>query len=254
LRRALLAAILSVFALLSLVLVASQVEQRLFRKRAELLLAEIQSLQLRKVPWREAQTQFQHWNTNCEFDNRCNEQKCSLTISLNQIVLGYISKSNLFVHLDDYFRWRLKLHYDTGPFVRLEQALFRSYMRMGGRPARVVATVGMHDGIVWSKGFSVLIETYAKNGPWTSADGGRVEYTLIADARSVPRIDYYGRNWADPQVDSPLGLRDRSAGWMRNLRARMVEVYSLRRPDGCSPPNATGLFMPDSVASLSHSK
>jgi len=127
LRRALLALFLGLCVPLSLALIVSQVGQHLFRRRAKLLLAEIQSLELRKTPCQQAQSQLQRWNTNRELDSRCNEQKCSLTITLNQIVLGYISGSNLFVHLDDYFRWRLKLSDDMGPFVRLEQVLFRAY-------------------------------------------------------------------------------------------------------------------------------
>ena len=85
---------------------------------------------------------------------------------------------------------------------------------MGGRPARIVATVGMRDGIVWSKGFSVIIETFAKNGPWTSFHGGSVEYTLMANSHSVPRFDYYGSNWMGAQL-------------------QLHPDYMIGRPSGC---------------------
>jgi hypothetical protein len=214
LRRALLALFLGLCVLLSLAILASQVEQRLFRRRAELLLAEIQSFELRKTPWSEAKPQLQRWRANTEVGSPCNDQKCSLSITLNQIVLGFISKSNVFVYLDDYFRWRLKLSYNEGPFVKLQWALLRAHMRFGGRPARVVATVGMRDGIVWSKGFSVFIETYANNGPWTSSDGGPAEYTLIAETHSVPRFDYHASNWINPQL-------------------KLHPDYMIGRPGGC---------------------
>src|SRR6266550_2716546 len=80
-------------------------------------------------------------------------------------------------------------------------ALFRAHMRMGGRPARIVATVGMRDGMVWSKGFSVIIETFRKNGPWTSFDGGSVEYTLMANSHRVPQNAVTERN--EPESSSP---------------------------------------------------
>jgi hypothetical protein len=214
LRRALLTLFLGFCVLFSLVLIASQIEQRLFRHRAELLLAEIQSLELRKTPWHEAKTQLQRWRETSEFSGICNEQKCSLKITLDELVLAYASKTNLFIRLDDYFRWRLKLSYDVGPFVRLEFVLLRAYMRMGGRPARVVATVGMRDGIVWNKGFSVFIETYAQevSGFFGTTPGG---YTLIAEVRSAPRFDYFGTDWINAQL-------------------RLHPDYMIGRPGGCT--------------------
>ena len=75
LRQALLALFLGLCVLFSLALVVSQIEQHLFRRRAELLLAEIQSLELRKTPWHEAQTQFQRWGPESKLDDQGNEHK-----------------------------------------------------------------------------------------------------------------------------------------------------------------------------------
>src|SRR5713226_7411147 len=139
LRRVLLALFLGLGVLFSLALIVSKIEQHFFRRRAELLLAEIQSLELRKMPWRDAQTQLQRWRANSEIGNQCNDKKCSLTITLNQFVFGYVTERNVFLRLDDYFRWRLKLSYVEGPFIKFQWALLRTYIRLGGRPARVVA-------------------------------------------------------------------------------------------------------------------
>jgi hypothetical protein len=213
LRRALLALFLSLCVLFFFALIVSQIEQHLFRRRAELLLAEIQSLELRKTPWQQAQTQLQRWRANTEVGGQCNEQKCSLKITLDELVLAYASKTNLFVKLDDYLRWRLKLTYDVGPFVRLEFVLLRAYMRIGGRPARVLATIGMRDGVVWSKGLSVFIETYAQEVPefFGTTPGG---YTLIADTHSAPRFDYYDYRWISAQL-------------------KLHPDYMVGRPGGC---------------------
>src|SRR6266478_5038974 len=56
-------------------------------------------------------------------------------LGLDERVLGYLFKRSVFVRLDDYFRWRLKLSYDIGPFARLELVLLRAYVCVGGRPA-----------------------------------------------------------------------------------------------------------------------
>jgi len=212
LRRALLALLLGTAVLFSLVLAASQVEQRLFRRRAELLLAEIQSLELRKTPWHEAKAQLERWRANTEIGSRCGEQWCSQTITLNQFVFGYVSERNVFVRLDDYFRWRLNLSYSEGPFVKFEWALLRTYMRLGGRPARVVATAGMRNGIVWSKGYSVYIQTYTHSVPDFLGDS--IGYALMAESHSVPRFDYYGANWVSPP-------------------SRLHPDYIIGRPSGC---------------------
>lgn len=190
-RRALLALLLSLSALLCLTLVASQVEQHIFRRSAERLLAEIQSLELRTTPWHEAQGQFQHWGTNERYDDECNEQQCSLKITLIEPAYNFIWTSLLFVHLDDYLRWRLKLSYDTGPFVRVEMGLLKAYMVTGGRPAKVIATVGMRDGTVWSKGFQASIETYWHVDEFIA---------LISNVESIPQFDPSAPDHNDPQL------------------------------------------------------
>jgi hypothetical protein len=132
LRKFLVALSLSLCSLLFLTLLASQVEQRLFRRRAELLLSQLQSLELRKTSWQDAQTRFQRWGPNREFDEHCDSHKCSLKITLNEFVFGYLSERNLFVKLDDYFRWRLKLSYDIGPFARAQSFGYFAYTRVLG--------------------------------------------------------------------------------------------------------------------------
>jgi hypothetical protein len=208
-----LALLLSLCALLCAVLAASQIEQHLFRRRAEILLSDVQWLRLGKTPWHDAQAQFQHWGANRSFDNACNEHACSVRITLDEFVFGYISGPNIFATLDNYFRWRLRLRSDFRSFENALASLARADMRVGGRPARVVANVGMNDGIVSSEEIAVFIETYAKNG-WSSSDGGTIEYMLIADAYSVPNFDRYETRQIDPQL-------------------ALHPDYAIGRPGGC---------------------
>jgi hypothetical protein len=172
--------LLALFVLLSVTLAASQIEQHIFRHRAELLLAEIQSLQLRKTPWLNVQQLFKPWAAKMKFADQCNESECSFEITLNEFVFNFISSNPLFVRLDDYIRWRLKLSYMNGPLAGFEAVALRLYMALGGQPATVNATVGMIDGIVSSKAFGlktliypqVMRSFFALRGPdflWASA-------------------------------------------------------------------------------------
>ena len=210
--RLILALLVGLCALLFLALIVSRIEQLFFRQRVELLLSQVQSMELRKTSWQEAQTQFRRWGADRHFDEHCDSHACSLQITMNDPVLGYLTERNLFVKLDDYFRWRMKLSYDIGPFVRAEFWLLHVYMRAGGHPARATAEIGMRDDIVWSKGISVAIETYAHADEWSGTQP--FEYTLIAEVNSRPRFDYFG----DRLVRSQLMLHPN---------------YEIGRPDGC---------------------
>jgi hypothetical protein len=61
-------------------------------------------IELRKTSWAEAQTRLQHWKANSRIDDGCDERRCTVEISLDEIVYAYISKPNAFQRLDDYFR------------------------------------------------------------------------------------------------------------------------------------------------------
>lgn len=120
---------------------------------------------------------------------------------------------NIFIRLDDYFRWRLKLHYDVGPFAHLEEQMFDGYMLVGGHPARIFASVGMRGGIVWTKGFSIIIETYAR----AYSGKKRLEYGLIADVHAVSRLDLGGDSFLHPnyEIGRPGGCEICVMGWAK---------------------------------------
>jgi len=95
-------------------------------------------------------------------------------------VCSAIFQEKRFRSLGRLFSLAMKLSYDIGPFARLELVLLRAYVCVGGRPARIVAIVGMRDGIVWSKGFSVFIETYAHEAHWQLyVDSGDAQRSTI---------------------------------------------------------------------------
>jgi hypothetical protein len=216
LRNALFVLLLSVCVATFVIVAASQIDQYIFGSRAERLLAETQALELRKTPWPEALNRFKQWGAETKFSDNCGEHECSFEIQLSEPVFGFVTRSYLFLHLDDYLRWRLRLSYQMGPFVRAENALLRGYLLAGGRPAVVGSSVGMRGGIVWSKEFTIYLETFAHGVPnvW---DG---EYSLIADIRSIPRFDQYESH--NPQlllhpnyaIGRPGGCEICVSGWV----------------------------------------
>ncbi len=230
-RKLLWGVLLPLSAVVLLVFLASQVEQRFFRRRAEVLLAQIQSLELGKTPWSQAKWELKSWNAQSSFDDNCNEGECLVDIRLVEPVYGFVMGTNFFRRMDDFIRRQLKLSYDRGPFAHLAMALLRGYMLIGGRPARVVALVGMRDGVVSSKGYSVEIQNYRHNIP--SLNGGHWgNFALIAVERSVPEIDSSDTNTLDPP-DSPSeltcirhepGCCDFRAKAMLNLRLWQIPI------------------------------
>jgi len=204
---------ISICVLLFLVLLVSQVEQHLFRSRAELLLSQVQSLELRKTPWPEFLAQLKRWSEESRFDDQCDGAECSVEITLVEPVYGYASRHVRFGRVDDYLRWRFRLTSDQAPVVQMWLGLLRGYMIMGGRPAKVIANVGMHDGVVWSKGFTVNVETYWHNIPGLYA-GSWGEFALISHVGSVPQFDSSSPGYGDPQL-------------------RLHPSYIIRRQAGC---------------------
>jgi len=148
-----LALLMSLCALVFLALIVTRVEQHFFRQRAVLLLSQVQSIELRKTSWQEAQTQFQRWGADRKLDEHCDLHKCSVQITLNDPVLGYLSERNLFVKLDDYFRWRLKLSYDTGHSSARSFGCFAYTCERVATPQELSPTLGCEMTSSGAKGF-----------------------------------------------------------------------------------------------------
>lgn len=209
-------------ALLSLAIVTSQVEQRLFRRRAERLLSQVRAFELRKTPWPEAQQQLEKWEALRTLSKPCHTRQCSLEITLRDPVYRFVLETNPLVKLDDYFRWKFNLHYNTGPFERLEYALVNGYLRFGGHPARVTAGIGMRDGVVWEKSFDVRIATYGNPAYWSPPEFV-LEFPLIVTLYSVPRFQYpdgrefHAQLYLHPsyEIGRPGGCTICVYGWVR---------------------------------------
>jgi hypothetical protein len=203
-----------------LTIASGHIEQHIFRRRAEQLLYEVQEIELRTTSWEKALKRSAHWDVNRATNKSCDAHQCSFEIILNEFVFAYLSQRTVFDRLDDYFRWRFKLSYDRGPFVRAEDWLLYLYMRAGGRPSKVVARVGMRDGTVWRKDLTVTIYTPTRFEWFTNEPSG---FVLVATVNGVPRMDYFGEPWVssqlllhpDYEIGRPGGCEGCVSGWVK---------------------------------------
>jgi hypothetical protein len=143
------------------------IQQQILRHRAERLLADIRNLTLRRSTWTDAQQIFTHWGAWGHYDGACTQQCCSYLIELGD------------------FR-------NTHPYLaRRLQFLERAYRLFGGRTSLIRAGLDVHDGTIWAKGFSLLVEV----PPERALNN---EYTLIGSAWSVSRFRSFRPSLAGP--------------------------------------------------------
>jgi hypothetical protein len=141
---------------------AIQIEQRILRARAELLLSDIRSLELRKSNWSDAQKILARWGAWGHYDGSCNSQRC-----------------DYWFQLGDFFYTHQRF-VPNAPWAR------RAYDFLGGRIGLIRANVLVMDGLVWGKGFRLYVEVTPEGGPNPAFAGNG--YGLIGYSESVSRF------------------------------------------------------------------
>ena len=186
LRKVLVWTVASLCAFILLTIGSTQIEQHFFRRRAKRLLDQIDALELRKTPWDSAKREFQTWGGAAKYDPKCNEHQCTLRVTLNDFVLSCVFGSDWPTRIDDYLRYRLRLWSQSRPLASVLEKSVNLSLYVGVRPAQIMASIGMRDGIVWEKSFSARTEVLSP--PGSCSGGGRCPYTLIGTAYTVPRF------------------------------------------------------------------
>jgi hypothetical protein len=161
---------MSLLALILLAVIATHVQERILRHRAESLLEDIRSLELRKASFADALAVLQRWKRWAKYEGECTEAHCEVRFTLQDFPLD----------LPEKYGWDIS-------WPR------RASMVVGGHPARVMAEVSIETGIVWRKNFYVGIIAPAYSGAPGLASTG--EYTLIGTAGSRSRFD--DRDWGE---------------------------------------------------------
>jgi hypothetical protein len=154
------------FVLILLAVIAVHVDERILRHRAEGLLEDIRSLELRKASFADAQAVFQRWRRWAKYDGECTETHCDIRITLQDFPLD----------LPEKYAWRMNWPRHAS-------------MLVAGHPARVMAEVSVENRIVWGKSFYIANLAPAYSGAPGLASIN--EYTVIGTVSSRSRFS----NW-----------------------------------------------------------
>jgi hypothetical protein len=157
---------LSLLVMILLAVIAIHVQERILCHRAESLLGDIRSLELRKASFADTQAVFQRWKRWATTAGECNEGHCDIRIALQDFPLD----------LPEKYAWRMDWPRHAS-------------MLVWGHPAQVIGEISVENGIVWGKSFGVEVVA----PPYSEAGGlaSTGEYTVIASAESRSRF----RSW-----------------------------------------------------------
>jgi hypothetical protein len=189
-------ALVGILSVSALPVIAVHVNQRIIRYRAEQLLSDIRSLQLRQTTFEqvkpilnkwERSTQYRRWQDPFDRKRECNAQNCDFTINVHDSLNPNFIYNKLHVEF-----WR-----DHWPD--------RIYRAIGGRNSSVAATVTVRNGVIWEKGYALLVSV-PQSDRFAS-------YELIAESYTVSRFYPGGRRWAS---------------------RRLHPEYVIDGPDGCA--------------------
>ena len=162
------------------------IQQQILRRRAELLLADIHALQLRKSTWADAQTLMKRWGAWGKYEGDCVELNCRYEIELSDLFLRQLAAHRNLWHV-------------------FEQTRFL-YSALGGKLASVRAGFTVLDGVVWEKEYGVDLSVPPKPFAMSNDEYG---YDLITIARTVSHFRFPSDG--ETQLWSPGGCEGCSA-------------------------------------------
>lgn len=180
-------------AIVLLLAVAIRIDQYLLRRKAERLLVDLKSLEMRKSTYQDARRVIDRWKDSIHQQGPCQAARCDVRIFLGD----FATRHQVF------FANHQKLAYRFSSIYRF----------LGARPEMINGSIRVRKNIVWGKGISVLIENYSvhtlvgvarsgsptnvisslhpeyaienKSGRWIHAE---VVFTPYADTKDVRRL------------------------------------------------------------------
>ena len=115
------------------ILLAIQVQQWVFRRCAERLLADFHAIRLKQSTWADAQTLMKRWGAWGQYDGTCTQASCKYYITLMDVEAGF-------------------MHYpESGytPSFLLQPSVGRAYEYFGGRLGGLQVAFIVQDGKIW---------------------------------------------------------------------------------------------------------
>lgn len=162
----------TVLALVLCAVVAIQIRQRLFRRQAERLHAEIMALQLHPGTFADIQRLQREWGAYGDYTGPCTEHHCIYNIEFEA---GWRKRPSSRKFFYSYIRNRW---------------LFRIYFLFGGHLARAIANVRVRDNRMWGADFALALEAYPgegrNEGEFYENDVDLASSTRLSDRGNLP--------------------------------------------------------------------
>jgi hypothetical protein len=168
----------------ALLAAATRLNQYVLQWRAERLMSDFRSLELRKSTYADARRMEDHWFDNTE-EKVCRPSWCDLSISIRTADYKYPQ-----------FFWN-------------HPRVVAVYHALGGRGAGVFAFVQVRDGILWGKGIGLGVETLQ-----TEPDGRHVEYELEGTIGTNDHFQWISARHAEYQIGGPTACMGCKDGWV----------------------------------------
>jgi hypothetical protein len=197
------------------------VQQRVFRRRAERLLADMQAIELHQSSWADAQAIMRRWGKWGHYDGQCNEESCRYEINISD-ALNF---------------WMAKVPESAWNYLHPVR-IVRTFERMGGRQGLLQCSFIVQDGRIVRKAVSFNLSVPTKPGDDYPDNYG---YELIANVVSVQRIVTWGALRGSGEFGkTPYYTASRPGGCEICMEARLI--YSdLTPPDVVRRLNAIQL-------------
>ncbi|HWF38684.1 MAG TPA: hypothetical protein VG322_09205 [Candidatus Acidoferrales bacterium] len=180
-----------ILSLLSITVVIVLVQNHILRHRAEELLRDMQTIDLRQTTFADVQPIFQHWRNWGNYDGPCTQSRCAFNISLRP----FNTRLNEILLLH-------KKTFDVASFLRYQ-------------PAGVGARIIVLDGRVWGEAIFFGVEIwrpYENGNTFTEFVSG--EATSVARTQMLAR----GRHWnVHPEY---------SISWPTNLKNEVRFLFT----------------------------
>jgi len=164
---------------------AIRLDQYLLRWRAERLLSDFCSLELRKSTYPDVRRLEKRWLDESK-EGVCRPSWCDLEIFLGNAGSRHIE------------------------FLVSHPIVFSIYHGLGGRVAGVYSFVRVRDSLLWGKGIGLNIETWS-----TEPDGRHTQYDLGGDVGTDDHFTWISHRHPEYQIAGPSACQGCRAGWVR---------------------------------------
>lgn len=159
--RFLLRGVLFLAGIVVLLVATIQIEQWVFRYRAERLYQDVMAIQLRRTTFEQLEAMLQRWSANVSHGVPCFKQHCDLTIRVRQLIFMPGWDSRFF-----------------DPFQKFDR-------RLGGRLSEMVARFSVRNGFVWGEDYMIGFEA----APVKNDEGRMITHFSEFRISTIPRAD-----------------------------------------------------------------